>query len=376
MINVETVFLGAALHGVALVLLLLFNGYSNRRANILLAVLVGLLTITMWNVFVYRSDAGRAALIIDYYLWVTPLLWAPFLYLYVGQMTKQKPANAKLVLLHSLPALLAAVTQIPIHLLADTGPGAATGTLAYNAVVIFIYPQTAAYALLSLQLLRTYRNAVKDSFSTIDAINLNWLKTVVIIFSVVLMGDMSLNIPATFFSASMPFFYNVILLAEAGAIFAIGYLSLRQPEIIAGTSLPDRHQITETKIKIKYFGSAIDQQLGRELADKLDQEMTEQKLFLRNALSLTELAEVMGLSTQNLSQVINQHRHKNFYDYVNGYRARYAADQLTRHGKVNLTRLAYDAGFNNKVSFNKAFRKYTGQTPSEFVRKQHDPALP
>ncbi|WP_299849217.1 hypothetical protein [uncultured Roseovarius sp.] len=72
MISIEAVFLGATLHGIALVLLLLFNGYANRKANVLLSVLVALLTITMWNVYVYRSDAGRAHLIIDYYLWVRP----------------------------------------------------------------------------------------------------------------------------------------------------------------------------------------------------------------------------------------------------------------------------------------------------------------
>jgi AraC-like DNA-binding protein len=120
----------------------------------------------------------------------------------------------------------------------------------------------------------------------------------------------------------------------------------------------------------KYVGSPLDDRLGTELADKLDLEMKQRQLFLQNDLSLTDLADIMGLSTRHLSQVINQHRHRNFYDYVNSYRAHHAANYLVSHGKTNLTRLAYESGFNNRVSFSKAFRSHTGQTPTEFISKQ------
>jgi AraC-like DNA-binding protein len=81
-----------------------------------------------------------------------------------------------------------------------------------------------------------------------------------------------------------------------------------------------------------------------------------------------QLAKEAGLSPHHLSQVINQHKHKNFYDYINGYRAKYAANYLRVHGKTNLTRLAFDCGFNNRVTFFQTFRKHTGDTPTNFLK--------
>ena len=370
MFAIETVFLAAAIHGAALVLLLTFNRYANRTANALLAGLVALLTISMWNIFARRSDWEYAWLIADYYLWVTPLMWAPMLYVYVGQLTKLRPLTVERLLLHNLPALLVGLVQIPLHVTLDTAFGEAAKDFIYKGVVAFIYPQIAIYLFASFRLLRTYRNTIKDSFSAVDAINLNWLQIVVILFSMVMLADMSVFVPQVFFGMELPKLYYAILLAEAVSVFAIGYLSLRQPEIVAGVSLPNSGDQQQSASE-KYLGSPVDDKLGAELADRLDREMEQQKIFLRNDLTLAELADVIGLSTRHLSQVINQHRHKNFYDYVNGYRARHAASHLARHGKTNLTRLAYDSGFNNRVSFSKAFRKYTGQTPTEFLDKQH-----
>ncbi len=374
MITIDTLFLGAAIHGVALVLLLVLNGFANRKANLLLAGLVGLLTITMWNVFVQKTGGEFHRFLIDYYLWVTPLLWAPVLYLYVGQLSHLRDVTIRRLFLHALPAILAGLAQIPIHLYSDTQSGALFYGYVHKSIVALIYVQIAAYFLLSLRLLRTYRAKAMETRSALDKINLNWLTIVVVLFSVILAADFALNIPAIFFGVTRPEFYDAVLLAEACSVFAIGYLSLRQPEILLGHSLAPQPVVSGASTK--YLGSPVDEQLGAELADKLDRVMETKQVFLQNDLKLAELADIAGLSPHHLSQVINQHHHKNFYDYVNGYRAKFAADHLRKHGKTNLTRLAFDAGFNNRVSFSKAFRKHTGQTPTDFLErlKQSDVA--
>ena len=367
MITIETVFLGAAIHGVALLLLLSFNGYQNRRANLILAGLVLLLTVAMWNVFAYRSDQSHMPVIIDVYLWATPLLWAPFLYLYTGQLTKLRLVTTKRFIYHSMPAIIVALAQIPLHLTRTTEMGQMMMGISYKSVVLFIYPQIAFYFYLCFKDLKTYRDNAKQHLSAIEKINLIWLRTVVGLFSIVLACDMALNIPSIFFGVLRPAFYDAVILAEAGTVFAIGYLSLRQPEILAGKSMTQ--PVPSQEGAAKYLGSPVDEALGAELAEKLDKLMDDSELFLENGLTLKELAKEAGLSPHHLSQVINQHRHRNFYDYINGYRAKYAANHLRVHGKTNLTRLAFDCGFNNRVSFFQAFRKHTGDTPSNFIKK-------
>jgi AraC-like DNA-binding protein len=37
--------------------------------------------------------------------------------------------------------------------------------------------------------------------------------------------------------------------------------------------------------------------------------------------------------------------------------------------KITLEALAYQSGFNNRNSFTLSFKKFTGQTPSEYIRQ-------
>ena len=365
MITVEAIFLGATIHGVALALLLTFNGHSNCRSNLILAALVWCLTLAMWNVHVYRADQSQLPVIIDVYLWATPLLWAPLIYIYTGQLTGRRTATIKRLLLHAAPALFAGLLQIPLHFVQDTETGKFLMRAAYNANVLFIYPQIAVYVWLCLRMLRSYRALAEQQLSATEKINLIWLSALIGAFSFILMCDMALNLPHIFFGVTRPQFYDAVLLAEAGAVFAIGYFSLRQPEIFMGQSTT-LSKATSTRTP-KYLDSPVDEVLGAELADKLDALMEERQLFLENGLRLSDLAQEAGLSPHHLSQVINQHRHRNFFEYVNTYRARHAANHLLKHGKANLTQLAYDSGFNNRASFNTAFKKYTGMTPTRFL---------
>ena len=86
-------------------------------------------------------------------------------------------------------------------------------------------------------------------------------------------------------------------------------------------------------------------------------------------LMTTELAEMLGVLPNHLSQIINQYEEKNFYDFVNSYRVEefitLAKKDIDKN--FNLLGLAYEAGFNSKSSFNQVFKKITGKTPSEFL---------
>ncbi|MBK9046995.1 MAG: AraC family transcriptional regulator [Bacteroidetes bacterium] len=43
--------------------------------------------------------------------------------------------------------------------------------------------------------------------------------------------------------------------------------------------------------------------------------------------------------------------------------------------KVNVIEIAYQVGFNNKVTFNSTFKKSTGLTPTEFRKQNASPVL-
>ena len=100
--------------------------------------------------------------------------------------------------------------------------------------------------------------------------------------------------------------------------------------------------------------------------------MTEEKPYLNEDLTSKEVAQKLNISTNHLSQVINENLGKNFFDFVNGYRVDLAKQKLSdpANNIYTIISLAYDCGFSSKSSFNAIFKKFVGVTPSEFRNKK------
>ena len=60
----------------------------------------------------------------------------------------------------------------------------------------------------------------------------------------------------------------------------------------------------------------------------------------------------------------------NFFELINKFRVDEAIS-LLKENKLNslqIIDIAYEVGYNNKVTFNKAFKKETSLTPSQFLK--------
>ena len=93
--------------------------------------------------------------------------------------------------------------------------------------------------------------------------------------------------------------------------------------------------------------------------------------FREPDLTLTEWAGRLGTNRSVLSAAINQGFGMNFNDFVNARRAEavIAGMREGRLQQVTLLALALECGFNSKSTFNRAFRKYTGLSPKEYLKR-------
>lgn len=82
-------------------------------------------------------------------------------------------------------------------------------------------------------------------------------------------------------------------------------------------------------------------------------------------ISLKELSEKLYLSNGYLSRFFKKNYGMNFAQYLTKVRVFRAADDL-RYSDDSITRIAYNNGFTSAALFNKVFKKFYGQTPSEF----------
>lgn len=116
----------------------------------------------------------------------------------------------------------------------------------------------------------------------------------------------------------------------------------------------------------------VDIELRRQVADKLLLAMERSKRYTDPDLTLEKLATALQVPRNLVSEVLNQHLEKTFYQFVNEFRVKEVIRLLNRCKRQgispNILSLAFEAGFNSKSSFNQYFKKHTGQTPSEYLK--------
>lgn len=156
--------------------------------------------------------------------------------------------------------------------------------------------------------------------------------------------------------------YNTIWVAIPIFIYVIGYFSLKQPELF-------RMVLEENESKKKARLSDMESDL---LVEKLDSLMLNEKLFLKNDLTLREISETLKTTTNNISWLLNNVYKTTFYDFINNYRVKEFVKSVEDNKHLNQTILALsmDVGFNSKSTFNKAFKTVMNETPSNFIKKR------
>ena len=102
---------------------------------------------------------------------------------------------------------------------------------------------------------------------------------------------------------------------------------------------------------------------------KVTKQMAEACLFIAhnctNPLTLEEVAGHMGMSKSHFAHLFKEFTGMTFLDFLLGERIR-RAKALFGNDNARIIDIAFDSGFASISSFNRAFRKYTGLTPSEY----------
>lgn len=118
----------------------------------------------------------------------------------------------------------------------------------------------------------------------------------------------------------------------------------------------------------------VDEEIIRNIIGKLEKLMLNEKTYLLQELSINQLSEQLDTNRTYLSIVINRTYNVNFATYINDLRISEAIRIISdgEHKKLNINGIAQKVGFNNRVSFTKAFYKYTGTSPSFFIKNVED----
>ncbi len=145
-------------------------------------------------------------------------------------------------------------------------------------------------------------------------------------------------------------------------ILTIAYMGLVQKRVFS--SEPIGHFLPVKK----YKSSTLTENAGESIKRKMEQLLREEQVFKENELRLDDLAAYLNTGRHQLSQVINEHYGVNFFELINRYRIEHVKRLLAdpSYSQYTIIQIAYESGFNNKVSFNRYFKRETGVTPSAY----------
>ena len=142
-------------------------------------------------------------------------------------------------------------------------------------------------------------------------------------------------------------------------IFGVGYFLVKNPEFLL-------------QIKKKYFASNLSEKDMLRIQSKIQKAFKKDQIFLDGSFNISDLSKQLNEKQHHVSQTFSELISENFNDYVNKHRIEIAKQLLhdPKYGNYKIEAIALESGFNNKVTFYKAFTKFVEQTPSAFRKSK------
>lgn len=130
-----------------------------------------------------------------------------------------------------------------------------------------------------------------------------------------------------------------------------------------------RKKTTDLLNNEKYQNKKIEQSEAQTLIQRLEETIQKQDVYNNPELKLGDLAGLMGISSHQLSQLLNDNLQKSFSTYLNEFRIKKSCELITSGTNLKVEAIGYEVGFQSKSAFFASFKKITGVSPSKFREK-------
>jgi AraC-like DNA-binding protein len=325
--------------------------FKNRSpANITLSVFIFLFTLEQLD-FLYTTSK-LVIIYPEYYLFIYPvcLLFGPALWLHFRFVQYPRSNFRAYDLLHLLPFVLFVIfLLLPILKLDGQARIDFTRVNFINHMMPLNYIRTSHvtfYGLLMVFVIfkdKIYQNRQSGMYLSVIAVI--YFLTAVFQSYLTRFADNYRQFVLYFFLAS-----TIVLIA--------GFVLYVYPEILQ-------------QFQKKYFSSNLKSSDRIRIIDKVKNKKQDISLFLNSSLSLNDFCNLINERPHHVSQVFSEDFSTSFSNYVNEQRINYAKSLLSdaEHDDLKILAIAFESGFNNNVTFNKAFVKFTGLTPGKYRKE-------
>ena len=355
-----------------LLLAVLFMKRFRNYVNLFLAAVLVLMLLKFIYYFLFFRGFFDQFPQLEYIIRILQPSPPPFLWLYCSAIITGSIIFRRRMLLHAIPVTVGLIFFVPL-ILESVSPDLIMGDLInYNrwygllmaemgGILFIVYSR---YIFRSI--FRIYSTGTGFLKGLLDFTHqhltlLKTLSTMMNVYALILIvgGFMA------FFSQEGARIFGYL---DAGFLIALSYMM-----VVILVSVPKVIHFKYSRIPksdklLKYEKSSLGRNEAMEYMRDMNGWMETVKPFLDANLSMADFTEKLHLPGHIISEVLNGLMKQNFYDYINNYRIeefKKLSKQPDNNRVTNLN-LAFEAGFNSKTTFNTSFKKFTGQTPTEF----------
>lgn len=351
---------------------LYYNSRGNRSSHKALAALLLVLCSENINFLLHST-----ALVLEFPFLANlfnnfGILLGTLLYFYTKLTIEPLWLRTTSITKHFLPFILLSLYNLLFYHTKDSETQLAilTGAQSFWSnnilyVVLFGHGVILMYLIASFQALRENGIRLKQLFSNIEPYELSWLRNVLMIFLLIWFLRFC-NIPLQLVDWGkwpvliINIVYPLLILL---AITSLIYSALSRHAVFAMSP-----EMKEISMEFAISHDSQKDRVNREQdLQKLENCMVNQKLWTQTGLTLAQFAEAVELPAIYLSQLLNDELKQNFFEYVNSFRSKDAANKIIM-GEMTMLDAALEAGFNSKTAFNRAFKKHFGLTPSQYKK--------
>ena len=229
-------------------------------------------------------------------------------------------------------------------------------TCLFSAIAFILF--TFAYLIAALRLHSQHRKNLMDRYSAIEQRSMDWFRIVLILWGLAWLLYAA-NYASTFLGISLFNASSMLPLFEFLVLVSFTHLALNQSEL--GESEKGITQTVQTREAV------IPNDKMQQIANKLSSAMAEKELYRDEDFSLYSLSTKVSVSENHISETLSQFMKTNFFQFVNSYRVEEAKKLLTNTDML-VSSIAYEVGFKSKSTFNSAFKKIVGATPTAYKK--------
>lgn len=330
---------GAGLiHGILVSIYLLTNKKNQILSKSLMAIILLLMTFRVGKsvLFNFTEDLEFSILIIGLSVL---LLLGPLLYFYIQSMTKPNFQIKTTYINYFLPF----IAMFVISFFATEQWFFENGKFWAFALLAFVYLHFAYYIFRSSKIIMKASKNGNQILNKSQNTVILWSRYV-IVGVIIIWVSYVLNI----FEDKIPYILGPIIYSIT--IYALTFIAFN------------------SKV-INYNGMVFKEDLNKNTIFKnIDDIIRKDKLYLNSNLDLKRIAQILSISSHQVSHIINEKTDANFNSYINKFRIEEAKKNISKDTEKQYTieSIAFDVGFNSMSTFNSAFKKFESITPSQY----------